>query len=111
MSVEWPRVPDSAAWPRVPDAESVFPMCLMFAGPPPEKWWKTTKYGKYPVTGTPASTWHQEVIGFFRKEVNRVFPRKYTSQRREMLARKWKNEFYLWLWKEIDEASGGDSGD
>ena len=54
--------------------------------------------------GIAARAFQQDVIVMFAEDVRlRYRIREWSRGHCEMVARKWKNEFFKWMWEQIDE--------
>jgi hypothetical protein len=97
-------------WPHCPEPDILFGKCVLLCGPIPPQGWSVTRHpngsAKYVTPRSrDARAFHKKVIEFFKDEsLRRYEHRKWSIRHHYNLGRRWKNEFYLWIW-ELKDAS------
>jgi hypothetical protein len=100
----------SDCWPDCPERDALFGKALLLHGPVPDKGWAVTRNPDYSVSyvnakGKAAHRFKKDVTQVMLDDINKRYShRGWSRNHRHRLALKWKNEFFRWLWRQVDEA-------
>ena len=96
-------------WPDCPDPDTLFgTTMLLLKGFEPDGWSVTRDPDGSVTYISPrrrnARATVMAIVNFFTEVIRNAYPHRRWSERHiEMLARKWKNQFLLWVWDEREK--------
>jgi hypothetical protein len=100
----------SDPWPDCPEPEHLFGKAVLLYGPIPDEGWSITRHPDGSVkyvnaAKRPARRFKDKVVQVMLDDINRRYSvRGWSHNHRHRLACKWKNQFFRWLWRQVDEA-------
>lgn len=96
-------------WPDPQEPDALFGAAVLAFGPVPKAGWSkardddgTVVYTS--VRGKAARAFTGKVLAFLKDAVDEQYEyTDWTDTHRERIARRWKNQFFRWLWGQLDD--------
>jgi hypothetical protein len=97
-------------WPDPAEPDALFGAAVLAFGPVPKEGWSkardpdsgTVVYTS--VRGKAARAFTGKVLAFLEDAVREEYEFKdWTDTHKQRIARRWKNQFFRWLWSQLDD--------